>query len=915
MKIFRSLTTFFLILSFYTTQCIFGQSNKLIITEIMALNSNGLKDEDNEYSDWIEIYNPGETAVNLSGWHLTDDKELLQKWTFPEIILSSDSYLIVFASDKNKIQSNGIPHTNFKLSGSGEYLALVENDNQTISYHFNPNYPGQQSNISYGIYQNHLTFFQTPTPGYGNTMNNQIINPVFSKQRGFYSQPFQVSLSAAGNNTKIYYTTDGTRPDAVKGKLYSSPIFIDKTTPLSAIAIGENNQESKIISHTYLFTNDIINQPARPAGYPELWGPLTNPLNAKYPIGSNAPADYEMDKKITTHTAYKDLMVTSLKSLPSICLVTNPGYIFSNSTNPDTGGIYIYTGDVPSVSGVNTDKTLGKTWERPVSVEYFSPSDSSNFQIYCGLRLHGGNSRKAFNAPKHSFTLSFRSSYGYSKLNYKLFDQKKATEQFDDLVLRAGYNYTWYKLQNSTCKDAQYITDYFARKTFLDMGQAAPHGKFAHLFINGLYWGVYDIAEKLNKDFAKAYFGGEEDDFDVLNDDVNNSSDGIIDGNTTVWDKLKAMPLNNDAYNQIISNKLLDLENFTDYMLLNFYIGNEDWDKNNWFLIGNRVNPGDGFNFICWDSERSLTDVNSNRVSLNDGFPTKLFNTLISNNEYKLLLADRMHKHFFNDGALTPAETSKRYEKMAAIIDTALISESARWGDYINEIVKQETGLTPYNLNDHWLPKKNSLLKDYFPARSEIVFNQLKSKGVYPSLQAPEYNHKGGLLEQPVNLSISAPLGTIYFTVDGSDPRIKVSSAVSAKSFTYNKPLAVVGKGTVKARAKNGSTWSALSEISFTGTDTIHFIENYPTGNHNIQENSIVVTYTNNYLHFGIPVYGHVKIDVYGIDGRLKAIIANDKFDAGNHNIRLDNNIFINGLYIYKLTFEDKEITGKFLIQ
>jgi hypothetical protein len=113
----------------------FAESRKILISEFMAINSETLMDEDGESSDWLELYNPGETAINLKGWYLTDKQDNLTKWKIPDITLQADQYMVIFCSGKKRTDPSKNLHTNFKLSGSGEYLALVEPDGTTLSFH------------------------------------------------------------------------------------------------------------------------------------------------------------------------------------------------------------------------------------------------------------------------------------------------------------------------------------------------------------------------------------------------------------------------------------------------------------------------------------------------------------------------------------------------------------------------------------------------------------------------------------------------------------------------------------------------------------------------------------------------------------------------------------------------------------
>lgn len=880
-------------------------TQKVLITEFMALNSSTKTDVDGDFSDWIELYNPGETAIDLTGWHLTDEANFKGKWTFPTISIGSGQYLLVWASGKDALASNGELHTNFKLSGTGEYLALVEPDTNIVSYEYAPNFPPQQSDISYGIYLKQHTFFKSPTPGAGNSIGSQILTPVFSVTRGFFTSPISVNLSVSDPSATIRYTTDGTRPTISTGNQYAGPINIAKTTALSAISVKDGSV-SPVVSNTYLFTADIVNQPASPAGYPSGWGTLQYELSKTYPAGSRAPGDYEMDPDICNNAAYRPLMAEALTSIPTLSIVTNPGYLFSYSVDPDTGGIYIYTGDVAKDSYNTVGTKVGIDWERPASVEYFDPSDNSQFQLNCALLLHGGNGRKSYNTPKHSFRLSFRSEYGPSKLNFNLFNEKKATDRFDHLIVRAAMNYSWLHNAEIQRTNAQNLNDAFSRKLQLDMDQVSGHDKFVHVYLNGLYWGVFDLTEKFNNDFMEAYFGGKDTDYDVINDDV------VVDGDNTAYATMKTEALAND-YETLVNDRLLDCSNFIDYMLMNFYIGNADWDANNWFAGRNRIAPSRGFCHFSWDAETSMTDLNINKVTLKSGAPTLMFNALVKNAEFKNLLADRIQKHFFNGGALTPENTSYRYNQMAEKIDTAMIAESARWGDYRKDLAST-VGAAVYTVNDHWIPRRNYLINTYFIQRSDIVFTQLKTAGFFPNLVAPTYNTRGGDIVNPVNVTISAPAGTIYYTIDGTDPRLS-GGTLNSTAIVYGKPLTIVGKGSLKARVKSGSVWSAVNEVSFKSADTLHFIGNGSGILEESRQQVLDIYLSDITLHYQLPTDGNVSLQLFRLDGRLIDGFEHQEQSAGRQSHRLSPASLSSGVYLYRITFNNRVQSGKLVVQ
>ena len=138
------------------------------INEFVASNRSGHVDENGDHSDWIEIYNTGPVAVDLADWSLTDDAEELNKWVFTSIVLQAESYLIVFASGKDRTGGE-TPHTNFKLSSEGEFLGLSNPQGEIVSA-LTPTFPSLARNISYGFDTTSMAFryWRSPTPGAGN---------------------------------------------------------------------------------------------------------------------------------------------------------------------------------------------------------------------------------------------------------------------------------------------------------------------------------------------------------------------------------------------------------------------------------------------------------------------------------------------------------------------------------------------------------------------------------------------------------------------------------------------------------------------------------------------------------------------------------------------------------------------------
>jgi hypothetical protein len=641
--------------------------------------------------------------------------------------------------------------------------------------------------------------------------------PVFSMKHGFYDAPFILEITSEQTGSQIYYTIDGNAPGSNNGTLYTAPLNISTTSTIRAVCVINNQSQSRITTQTYLFPADIIHQSNNPAGYPATWGLFLS-------ISGIAPADYEMDPEMIADPEFANSAKEALRDLPVISLVTDKDYLFSKSTDPDAGGIYIYTG---------TAEGMGFGWERPVSFEYFDAFDSVSFQADCGVRIHGGEGRRPEKSPKHSFRLIFRSEYGTSKFNFPLFGND-TDSSFDNIILRAGFGNTWIHWSHSERSMAQYLRDRWTKDSQLAMGHPSSHGIYVHLFINGLYWGIYNPSERMDSDFAESYLGGNEEDYDVIKDYAE-----AVDGNLTAWNNTMTIAnaglAGSEAYQRMRGNNpdgtrnpayepMVDVVSLADYMILNFYGGNWDWDHHNWVAIRNRINPGKGFQFFCWDSEHMVEGVSANILSENnDKCPSRIFQQLRQNEDFRRLFADRVQKFCFNNGALTPSSAAKRWTMRANQIDKAVITESARWGDYRRDVHQwQTTGpFELYTKETHWLPQMNYLLNTYFPNRTNNFLNQLRGANLFPSVNAPVFVLNDdvapeGTISPGALLTMKSDNGVIYYTTDGSDPVIwQTSPSVSPRAIQYSKPLELNESSHLKARTLYNGEWSATSEQFF----------------------------------------------------------------------------------------------------
>lgn len=432
-----------------------------------------------------------------------------------------------------------------------------------------------------------------------------------------------------------------------------------------------------------------------------------------------------MNTAITLDPQYADRVLRGMLDLPSIVVAT--------------------TGD-PSYT------------EQAASVEILWPDGSPSVQTDCGVLRYGG----AYTTfAKKNYRLKFRETYGNRKLKAPLldgYDRGFPVEQaFDSLDLRSG--------SHDMIQRGFYMANRFVDDTMLDMGSLNPHGRFVHLYFNNTYWGQYQLRERMVDHFLADYLGGPPEDYVTLrgNDNIGSS---FIQGmssppNHGSWERVLA---HRDVYQDALP--YLDGSHFIDFMLLWLY-GNCESE----FRGAGPVDAGSGFKFWLADADGYLrtSAMGSNRTG-NKG-PGELWSRLNAEGDpdFKTLLADRIFKHFFHDGALTPTRNSTRLAARMGEIADSLIAECARWG---------------YRTPANWVSASNTIQSGLFPGRTSQLFGYLRSGGMYPAFDPPAFNQRGGTITNGFEVTMTTGSGTIYYTLDGSDPRLP-GGGISSNAVAY----------------------------------------------------------------------------------------------------------------------------------
>jgi hypothetical protein len=824
--------------SFMTTE-----SPELQITEFMAKNDNGLTTSIRETvggplgglmtPDWIEIYNVTTETVSLGGAHLTDSQGNPSKWTFPAgTDLAGQSYLIIIASNENitdpALDEHGYLHTNFSLDAGGEFLALTSGTGAIIDQY---DFPAQVSDISYGDFGGQRRYFVTPTPGDPNSpdFTDIVADTKFSVDRGFFNAPFNLEITTDTPDATIRYTLDGSPPSDTHGTIFNGSIPISVTSTIRAIAFKTGFQPTDIDTHTYIFVADVAQQDYQAtldAGFPSSW----NGTSPDYGIDPNAVGPE---------------FLASLTALPTLSIVSEIDGLFGSN------GIYSNPGS--------------HTLEVATSFELIDPSGGDEFQVNAGLKIQGGAFRSMGLTKKNSFRLKFQSQYGPSKLRFPFFGED-ATDEFDTITLRMESNDGWQWNGNETDRvNRLYARDEFGRRTQLAMGEPSSHGNRMHLYINGIYWGIYNPVERPDDSFAEQYIEGDRDDWDIQN------SGSWVDGDGAAWNTMlslaqdvadqangsaeqlaawhKLQGSNPDGTNNPAWENFLDVDNLINYMIVNHYGGNSDWAHKNYYAGRLRGPESTGFKFFMWDSEWSLnlrSNVATNKTNDFRGV-AKPYELLMDVPEFQARFADLLHEHFFNGGVLyvdqsNPAWDSDhpernlpaaRFVEVTDEVAPGLAGESARWGDQHGALLTI----------DDWRQTVDGLLgiagggsnsaMAYFALRSMNVMEDYRQADLYSDLDAPEFKiggarQHGGIAAGGAGVTFCTesfftgvctdfPSGggsTLYYTTDGTDPRL-VGGAVAAGVQTFGVSIPLNSTTEITARIYIAGNWSAVSTATF----------------------------------------------------------------------------------------------------
>ena len=597
-------------------------SENVLISELCASTTqmNG--------TDWIELYNAGSEAVDLSGYGLTDNAARPRKWQFPTgTVIQPGEYLGVLCSGLDGV-SGGQYHTNFKLSAEGGYtVALSRPDGTIIDRTF---VPRQYEDVTYGRVEGSDGFYyftlQTPlAKNDGTPYLGRASQPKYSVEGGLYTtgDVLTVEMTSAPG-TRIYYTLDNTDPTEASTP-YTGPITIAGTTILRTRVYGDNYLESFMDSQSYLY--DVDN-------------------------GSG-------------------VYVVSLVSDPY------------NLTSQEAG--IMIRGENASADYPYPGANFWQDWEREAHVEVFSGDGETVLSQGCGIKLHGQYSRAE---KQQAFKVIARTRYGGNRFQAALFSNRDYQEYQSFLLRSSGQDTDKTRMRDSVLTTLARDTSVMYQET-----------EICVLYLDGQYWGQYNLRERINADSICQFEGweGDEDTIDIVKANTNTmQGSNKTFADLIAWVK-QADPTTDQFYEHL--DQVIDIRNYIEYMAIEIYVGNGDTLNVKRYRNAN----ADGkWRWVLFDLDWAFyVDTNSIRRWLEPGgmgtnlyTDNSLFIACMKNprfrDEFLTYMGEQMATTFTAENLLN------LFQERYTILEPLMPAQLTRWGQTMEQYQKEMKMLIDY---------------------------------------------------------------------------------------------------------------------------------------------------------------------------------------------------------------------------
>ena len=727
---------------------------EVLINEFMALNTTTLADQDFQYSDWIEIYNSGPETVDLGGWFLTDDAAALNKWRFPATDLSAGSYLVVFASGKDRAVSGAELHTNFKLDGAGEYLALVNPDGVTIASQYAPKFPAQHPDVSYGLdpQTGAPLFLAHPTPGWENDVTGAGLaeEPVFSVPGGVYTNSsLSLSLSVRSPTAVIHYTLDVTEPTEANA-VYTTPIPMTGSTIVRAKVFDPGLEPGATVTRTYtLLGSDVVNFSSNlPLIIINTFG-RSVPDGVKIRVNARFVDTLGGRAALTGPPDYDGWAGIELRGSSSLQF---PKHSYALETQDDAG-------DDTKVSLFGFPKD--SDW-----ILYAPYTDKTLMRDFLAYELHGRMGH-------YSVRTRFAEVFVDASRGKLSMSDYAGVYVFEEKIKRGKDRVDVARLQATDNSEPAVTGGYIVKKDRLDPGDSG--------FATG-HAGVLAYVDPKEQEITPeqaAWLSGWFRNFETAlyganYRDPTGGYAAYIDVDSFI-----------DQHWMVELSKNIDGFRLSNYMhkdRLGKLAMDPIWD---WNLSFGNANYLNGWITTGW----YWTQVG--------GTDYPWFARLFQDPDFTQRYIDRWGE-LRRDVLATP-NLLARVDELAAFLNEGQVRNYQKWrilGTYVwpNWYV----GKT-YQDEINWM-------KQWIAARLAWI------DGNYTP--APVLSREGGWITPGADLAIRAPKGLVYYTLNGVDPRAS-GGGIVAQALSYTGPITLPANARVFARARNGVSWSAPAIATF----------------------------------------------------------------------------------------------------
>ncbi len=591
------------------------QEKSLCITEVCSHNVSAAHDEYGDYdSDYIEIYNPTDEAVNLLGWGLSDDGSALSKFVFPEVTIEPGQAIIAWSSDDKYPQEvwrddyvpSDVHGLGFRIS-DGESCILTDPDGKVVSTAIMPEGLRDDMTISSSLADLKSYKVDESTPYFVRDemteagKKKELAEPVFSVDGGWFSDDVIVELSCEEGD--IFYTFDGSDPDE-NAIMYEGPITVSDRTE-------EDNY--------YCNIEDTMDDGGY---YPDFKIDKATVIRA-VAISDSGKSD------ISAQTYFVGLDEEEYAGVSIMSLVVSPDDLFGYEE-----GIY-RIGSVSDSFWNKIDKTKlidelsfpvanyamkGRGWERETSIEYLDPDHNKVLKQESGLRIHGGWS---VSLNQKSFNIYARPEYdGSQYFNYDFYGDGSS---INTLTLRSGGGEDLYLGK---------MRDVFNQELVSDRAVGTQKAIPCVVFLNGEYWGLYNLQERACDNYVYNRYGVPEDNVVVLKRKygeyiaARQEDTSFVDEYQAILDYAIDNDMSDDANYRYIESKI-DIQSLIDYYILKIYTGCIDAYTNNEAIWRAKDTGAGQYDDGKW---RWLANDLDNSDSMNEGLDTPEVDSFIEGN-------------------------------------------------------------------------------------------------------------------------------------------------------------------------------------------------------------------------------------------------------------------------------------------